>query len=294
HVSAVRTVGDWTTTEVLSLGGAVERGSGHLLATSFVEHVAGAGLEMPRAREIRDVPGQGVEGIVNDRSVKVGSRSYLANSLTPDDIARLDALTAPNELHAVVEIDGELAGVVISADAARSHAPDAITALRELGIDDMMVLSGDRFEAVEPIARSVGSSNAVGDLLPEGKVQAIREMIARGLRVLLVGDGTNDAPALSAATVGVAVGTGSGGIATESADIVLLGDDLRRVPESIAVARRTLRITRESIWAGLAMSGIAMGFAAFGYIPPAVGALVQEGIDLAVIVNALRASRNVG
>ena len=208
-------------------------------------------------------------------------------------MASMESLVGADQLHAVVTVDGELAGVVIYADAARSHAREAVGELRSMGLDRMMVLSGDRIEAVTPIAESVGLREARGDLLPEGKVHAVNELLESGYRVLMVGDGTNDAPALSAATVGVAVGSGSGGIATESADVLLLGDDLRRVPESVAIARRTLRITRESIWAGLAMSGAAMVLAALGYIQPTVGALVQEGIDLAVIVDALRASLDV-
>lgn len=294
HVAAVHAANGFSREEVLALGAAVERGSGHLLAESFVEHALEAGIEIPRASEIRDTAGRGVEGSVNGRRVRVGSRKFLADTLGGDALDVVDSIAGAGQLNAVVSVDDELAGVVIYADAARSHAAEAISGLRDLGLDRMMVLSGDRMAAVTPIAESVGVSEARGDLLPEEKVKAVHELLAGGYRVLMVGDGTNDAPALSAATVGVAVGSGSGGIATESADVVLLGDDLRRLPESVAVARRTLRITRESIWAGLAMSGTAMVFAAFGYIQPTIGALLQEAIDLAVIANALRASRDVG
>jgi P-type E1-E2 ATPase len=118
----------------------------------------------------------------------------------------------------------------------------------------------------------------------------VRALVDQGSSVLMVGDGTNDAPALSAATVGVALAGHGGGITAESADVVILTDDVTRVVDAIRISRRTLRIARESIWAGLGLSAVAMVFAAAGHIPPAIGALLQEGIDVAVILNALRAS----
>jgi P-type E1-E2 ATPase len=109
----------------------------------------------------------------------------------------------------------------------------------------------------------------------------VQALVKQGHRVLMVGDGTNDAPALSAATVGIALASGGGGITAEAADAVVLADDPTRIAEAIAISRRTLRVAQQSIWAGLGLSAIAMGFAAMGYIPPVVGALLQEGIDVA-------------
>jgi P-type E1-E2 ATPase len=135
----------------------------------------------------------------------------------------------------------------------------------------------------------VGIEETGADLLPEDKVRRV-ESLARGARkVLMVGDGTNDAPALSSAAVGLALAAHGGGIAAEAADVVLLVDDLRRVPEAVEIGRDTIRIARQSILAGLGLSAAAMVVAAAGYLPPAAGALLQEGIDVAVILNALRA-----
>jgi P-type E1-E2 ATPase len=153
-----------------------------------------------------------------------------------------------------------------------------------------MLLSGDDQANAEAVARPVGGGEVYGDLLPEEKVAFVGRLVSEGERVLMAGDGTNDAPALSSATVGIALASGGGGIAAEAADAVILADDPTRIAEAIVISRRTLRLARQSIWAGLGLSGIAMVVASLGYIPPVAGALLQEGIDVAVILNALRAS----
>ena len=152
-----------------------------------------------------------------------------------------------------------------------------------------VLLSGDHEKNVAEIARALGISEARGDMLPDQKVAVVKELLAAGHKVLMTGDGTNDAPALSAATVGIALAAHGGGITAEAADIVLLADDVTRVADAIAIGRRATQIARQSIFAGLLLSGAAMVVAALGYIPPTIGALLQEAIDIAVILNALRA-----
>jgi len=176
-------------------------------------------------------------------------------------------------------------------DRARPGVRLILDRLARQGIRRTLLLSGDDERHTRRIADSAGIANAMGELKPEDKVRVIEQMIANGDEVLMVGDGTNDAPALSTATVGIAMAAHGGGISAEAADMVILVDDLARVSESVDISRRTIRIARQSIWAGLGLSGVAMGFAAFGYIPPVLGAVLQEAIDVAVIVNAVRASR---
>ncbi|HXE61728.1 MAG TPA: heavy metal translocating P-type ATPase [Gemmatimonadaceae bacterium] len=279
-----------TETDVLRAAGAVEQGSSHLLARTLVEAAEVGGIALPTGREVIESAGRGVSGLVDGRSVTVGSRSFVLER-HPRIAADLDALDHSGGLEAYVAIDGRAAGVVEYADRLRPELHDAIAHLARIGLTDTILLSGDRSENARAVAAAAGIDEVAGDLMPEDKVDAVRRLVTAGRAVLMVGDGTNDAPALSAATVGVALAGHGGGITAEAADVVVLADDLRRVPEVISIGRRTLRIARESIRAGLALSAIAMVLAAFGFIVPAVGAVLQEVIDVAVIVNALRASR---
>jgi P-type E1-E2 ATPase len=189
-------------------------------------------------------------------------------------------------------VDGRPAGSITYADRLRPNAAEVVTRLRGLGLTRIALLSGDHAENVAAVARAVGIEEVAADLLPEDKVNQVLRLTQARRRVLMVGDGTNDAPALSSSAVGLALGAHGGGIVAEAADVVLLVDDLGRVPEAVAIGHRTMRIARQSIVVGLGLSGIAMLVAAAGYIPPTAGALLQEGIDVAVILNALRAARN--
>ncbi|HWJ39794.1 MAG TPA: HAD-IC family P-type ATPase, partial [Candidatus Limnocylindrales bacterium] len=153
-----------------------------------------------------------------------------------------------------------------------------------------VLLSGDRAANARAVGLQAGIQEAHGDLLPADKATIVSRFKARGDIVLMVGDGTNDAPALSVADVGIALAGHGGGVTSEAADVVILVDDLSRVGEALAISKRTMRLARQSIMAGLALSGVAMVFAAFGFIPPTEGALLQEAIDVTVILNALRAS----
>ncbi|MGZ8379834.1 MAG: HAD-IC family P-type ATPase, partial [Gemmatirosa sp.] len=166
-----------------------------------------------------------------------------------------------------------------------------LAALGTLGVRRTVLLSGDHADNVGQVAAALGLSDARGDLLPEDKVDVVRALVASGERVLMVGDGTNDAPALSSATVGVALAAHGGGITAEAADVVVLADDLARVPEAIRIGRRTMHIARQSLTVGVGLSAVAMLVAAGGGIQPVTGALLQEALDVAVILNALRASR---
>jgi heavy metal translocating P-type ATPase len=281
----------------LRLAAGVEQFSGHLLARTIVDAAIAQGITVPHATGVVEVPGRGVEGDVEGVRVIVGARSLVLERIPASETAIVAAESADSgetSLWAYVAIDGRFDGIIEYADMIRTGMKEAIERLGTIGIRRIMLLSGDRDENVQQVASVVGIEHARGDLFPEDKVVAVRKLQAEGESVLMIGDGTNDAPALSAATVGVALASHGRGIATESAGVILLADEPARVIDAIEISRRTMRIARQSIIVGLGLSGIGMIGAAAGLIPPVAGALLQEGIDLAVILNALRASTRGG
>jgi len=293
RVSAVHAAEGFDERDVLRFGGAVERGSSHRLARAFEDAMDAAGLRPPLAEHVSESPGRGVVGVVDGREVAVGSFGLLLDRYPERaaELARLDHGRAG--LRAYVAIDGRAAGVVEYADQLRPGLASMFAELAALGVGRIQLLSGDHEANVQEVARALGIAEVHGELLPEDKLAAVDRLLAEGHRVMMVGDGTNDAPALSRATVGVALVAHGGGITAEAADVVVLADDVGRVTESVRIGRRTLRIAKQSIWVGLGLSATAMVVAALGYIPPVAGALLQEAIDVAVILNALRTSRDV-
>lgn len=289
HVIPIDSVGE---TEMLRLAAGVEQFSSHLLARTLVEEAERRDIVVPHASAVSEVPGRGVEGMVEGQRVLVGAQSLLIERVpaAKDAIDRLHAVDGRSSLRAYVAIDDTLTGVVEYADMIRPGMRAMIDRLSHIGVRHTVLLSGDREANVREVADSIGIEAARGDLLPQDKVDTVRQLMASGESVLMVGDGTNDAPALSAATVGVALASHGRGIATESAGAILLADEPERIVDAILISRRTMSIARQSILVGLGLSSLGMVAAAAGLIPPVAGALIQEGIDLAVILNALRAS----
>jgi heavy metal translocating P-type ATPase len=292
-VSRVLTLPGLTEGSLLRLAGAVEQGSSHLLARTLVDAALAGGTALPVARHHLESPGRGVTADVEGHEVAVGARAYVLERAmcTPEELAALER--ADVGLRAYVAVDRRLAGVVEYEDRVRPGVPSLLVRLTTLGVARILLLSGDHAPNVSAVAAEAGIVDARGDLLPEGKVSVIHQLAREGARVMMVGDGTNDAPALSAAAVGVALASHGGGISAEAADVVVLADDLSRVADAIVIGQETLAIARQSIWLGLGLSAAAMGVASLGLLAPAAGALLQEGIDIASIVNALRASRSL-
>ena len=276
---------------VLRLAGAVERTSGHLLARTLVDAAEAGGLALPPARDVVEVPGRGVAGTVDGHRVVVGARSFVIPQTMGGGATAMAAEPTDAGLRAYVAIDDTVAGIVEYADALRPGLREVFQDLTAMGVRRIILLSGDHAANARAVAQAADITEVQGDLLPEDKVAIVRDLVRAGEAVVMVGDGTNDAPALSAATVGVALAGHGGGITAEAADVVILIDDLSRVVDAMRISQRTMHIARQCIGVGLGLSAVAMIAAALGLIAPTPGALVQEGIDLAVILNALRASR---
>jgi heavy metal translocating P-type ATPase len=288
EVVAVDALQGWTPDDVLRLAASVELGSGHHLARSTVDAARVRGIRPPAPENVVDAPGMGVRGVVEGRDVAVGAAAWMAE-LFP---AEQDALAVARGagLRGIVAVDGRIVGAIEYTDRAREGLQHFFAELRHLGMRHLVLLSGDHQANVDGIARAVGIEDARGDLLPQEKVEAVKELMRSGRHVVMVGDGTNDAPALSAATAGIALAAHGGGIAAEAADAVILCDDITRVADAVRIGRRAVGIARQSIVVGLGLSALAMVFATLGYFSPTTGALIQEGIDVAVILNAIRAS----
>ncbi|MDX2026857.1 heavy metal translocating P-type ATPase [Microcella sp.] len=275
----------FTESELVQLVGSAERYSSHVLAESLQRAAGDRGLPLLESRDAREVPAHGVIATITGRVVVVGKPAFVAEH-APDVVAHPGA---SGEAVIYAAIDGRFAGVVVLRDAVRTDAADTLAALRALGVTRTLMVTGDIAATAEPIAAGLGITDVNAECLPDDKVRIIRELQPRP--VVMVGDGVNDAPVLAVADVGIAMGAKGSTAASESADVVILIDDLARVARAIAIGQRTVRIALQSIWLGIAISIALMLVAAVGLLPAIAGAALQEVVDLIAIVGALRAVR---
>lgn len=276
----------WSEAEVLRLAASLDQASSHIIARALVSAAREAGLPLTTPSAVRETPGEGLEGEVGGRQVVLGGPSFVAGRAGTGGEGR--GASEPGANRVVVAVDGEWAGTLVLADTLRAGTGHLLGALRGAGIDRIVIASGDRGEVVDAVAAGLPVDVALGDLSPEGKLAVIAAEQARA-PVMMVGDGVNDAPALAAADLGVALGATGAAASAEAADVVILVDRLDRLLPAITIARDARRIALQSVWAGLLMSFGGMVAAALGYLSPVQGALIQEAIDVAVILNALRA-----
>ena len=276
--------------EVLRLAGSLEQASQHVVAAAIVAAAAGKRLALQVPEQVHEVMGSGLEGMIEKRRVRVGSFSLVYGARRPDEWAAraLRRASWRSALSVFVSVDGHVVGALLLADELRKEAPRAVQSLRSAGIARIVMVTGDHADAAETIAAALNIDAVLSDRVPSDKVDAV-VMESRLHPTLMVGDGINDAPALAAADVGVALGARGASASSEAADVVIVVDRLDRVSEAVLIARRARRIAIQSIVAGMGLSGVAMAFAAFGWLTPVAGALTQEAIDVAVILNALRA-----
>lgn len=268
----------------------VEMLSPHVLAEAVVRAARGAGHTLRPALEVEENPGSGISGLVEGRRIAIGSGSYMRESgisLSEAFETERKALKEVGRSVAYVGVDGQPAGLLIFEDRIRPEAETTIQRLRRMGIERIAMLTGDGWEAARAVGSRVGITDVRAHLQPEQKLAAIRVLAESG-PVMMVGDGINDAPALATAAVGVAMGGYGAGIATDAADVVITVENVERVADVIAIGRQMTRVARQGIYFGLGASLLLMALASLGFIPPFLGALLQEVIDLVAILNALR------
>ncbi len=275
---------------VLRFAASLAQASAHVISDALTVAARERDVDLLPPSAVIETPGAGLTGQVDGRTVSIGGFSYVCAraSVAPWSAAFLRKASLDGGASVFVGVDGVMTGAIQMADQLRLESPRALRLLRREGIERLVMLTGDRRDIAETVGAMLGVTEVFSEQTPAGKLSAI-EAARREGTVIMVGDGVNDAPALAAADVGVAMGARGATASSEAADVVLLVDRLDRLVDAVRIARRARRIAVQSVLAGMAMSILAMAVAAVGLLPPIAGAILQECIDVAVIANALRA-----
>lgn len=287
-VEKIVSLGTQTETEILRYAAILEQFSSHSIATAIVKKAIDEHLTLELAQDFQEVSGQGITGTVENQQILVGSLTFIEQRIGPID---LPPSIYENRLLIFVSINQKCVGFLVLSDHIRPEAPSLMKKLFRLGVQEIVMLTGDNKNNARAIAQKAGIQHVEAEILPEQKADIVSQYKNRFSHVTMVGDGINDAPALATATVGIAMGAHGTAISAESADIVLLVDDLSKVAEVITIGKHMLKIAKQSIFIGIGLSFILMCIAIFGVISPPIGAMLQEIIDVSVILNALRARK---
>ncbi len=281
-----------TQDDILRLAAGLDQASKHPVSQAIVAAANARGLVLALPADAQEIPGEGVVGRVEGHDVIVGGEAFVAQRINTN----MEQASGSHPTHAAgsvlvaVAVDGAMAGRLIMADPLRQGAGGLLGRLRQEGIARIVLATGDRAEVAEKIAEGLGLDALRSGLTPDQKVLLVLSERKNGA-VMMVGDGVNDAPALAAADVGVAMGARGAAASAEAADVVLLVDDIDRLGIGVEIARRSRGIALQSVVAGIGLSVLGMVAAGLGYLSPVEGALLQEVIDVAVIFNALRVLR---
>ncbi len=271
--------------ELFALVASAETYSSHVLATAIVDEARARGLELRSAETAREEATNGVVAMIDGREVVVGKLAFVQEFAPEATATNVES----GQLSVYIAVGGRFAGAIVLSDRLRENAPSTVAAFEKLGIKRFLMLTGDATATARYVARELGFEEVHAELLPQDKVNILKSIRERP--VVMVGDGVNDAPVLAVADVGIAMGAKGSTAASESADVVIVLDDISKTADAMAIGQRTMRVALQSIWLGIALSFGLMLFAAFGFLPAIVGAAMQEVVDLATILNALRALR---
>ena len=275
----------------LRLAAALAQGSTHPVSAALVAAAKERGLDLPQPVAVAERPGGGITGLVDGRSLALGSQGFLRESHLDTSAAFGLASQVASESVAWLAADGHSVAAFVMADGLRPDAPSAVRRLRTLGVNRIALVTGDRIAEATAVGRALRLDAVLADRSPAEKIAAVRAEALKA-RTAMVGDGVNDAPALAAADVGIAMGAAGTAAAAEAADVVLLVDRVDRVAEAVAIAQRTRHVALTAILIGMGLSICAMGVAAAGFLAPLTGAFVQEAIDVFAILFALTALRS--
>lgn len=288
RVVSINVAADAMADEVLRIAASLDQASKHIIAQTLVAEAHELKLQLAIPANVVETAGEGIEGVVEGRYVVVGGIRFVKSKLVAGTKDSIQQSQIAGAVIVAVSMDGELIGEIVLADELRAGTKGLLQDLRKLGIQRIVLATGDRREVAEAVAVDLGIDAVKSELAPDQKVLVILTERKNG-SVMMVGDGVNDAPALAAADIGVAMGARGTAASAEAADVVLLVDHLDRIVPAIQIARRSRFIALESVFAGIGLSLVGMVAAALGYLTPVQGALLQEAIDVAVILNALRA-----
>lgn len=280
-LSDITAYADFDRNDILQIAASAQSGSNHLLAHAVTAHALEQSVKLLKVRKMQEVAGKGLFATVGSYNVQIGRKNFL------EDEGVLVKKSPSNKTAMYIAVNGTHAGTIFFSDTIRPEASRTLDRLRNLGLKDFHMITGDNEPAAKAVAAKVGITQITANALPVDKMLAVENMKSRP--VAFVGDGVNDAPVLAAADVGIALGARGATAASESADVVIMLDDLERVAVARDISRNTIRIAKQSIFIGIGLSVILMGIFATGRFAPIYGALLQEVVDVVVILNAVRA-----
>lgn len=279
-VDQIKPVANTTKEELLGYAASAEQSSGHILARSLLNYAVKHDVKLLEVQQLSEVTGNGVTAQISGQTVKVGKASFVAPTAK---------ITETTQTCVYISLNDQYIGAITFIDKLRPEAAQTMQTLRDHGVQHLMMLTGDQQAIAQTIAKEVGIDDVRAKLLPEEKIQALKTVPENEHPVIMVGDGVNDAPSLTVADVGIAMGAHGATAASESADVVILKDDLLKVAKAVEIAQDTLRIARQAVLIGIFICVFLMLVASTGWIPAIVGAMFQEVIDTVSILWGLRA-----
>ncbi len=294
RITDIKAFAEHNEDEILTMAAAVERYSEHPLSKAIIKKAEERRLQIPEPSDFQIMPGRGVKARYNGMNVLMGSRELLKDgkvALTAEIEEYMKAREEEGKTALLIAHDSEVCGVIAVSDVVRKESIEAIKEIKDAGIKNIIMLTGDNWRTARAIAGQVGIDNVEAELMPEDKVTKIQELIASGKKVAMVGDGINDAPALARADIGIAMGAAGTDVAIEAADVALMRDDWGQIPEAIKIGRMTFGVIKQNLAIGILFNVVGVSLAATGILTPAMAAVAHVLPDVLVFANSARLIR---